>query len=90
MRLRKVTIMQTATGIVARKKRNTVTLLVTTTAKDTVTLSVVLFAVKHSPVWVLPIVTANIVNIATNMDENAGQKIMFQVMIMMVMIAQNV
>ena len=53
-------------------------------------LSVVLFAVKHSPVWVLPIVTANIVNIATNMDENAGQKIMFQVMIMMVMIAQNV
>lgn len=53
-------------------------------------LSILLFAVKHSPVWVLPIVTANIVNIATNMDEDAGSKILFQVLIMMVMIAQNV
>ena len=27
-------------------------------------LSVVFFAIKHSPVWVLPIVTANIINAA--------------------------
>lgn len=53
-------------------------------------LSVVLFAVKHSPVWILPIVTANIVNIATNRDEAAAGKIMVQVAIMVIMIAQNV
>lgn len=53
-------------------------------------LAVVFFAVKHSPVWVLPIVTANIVNIATNGDENAARKILTQVVIMIILILQNV
>ncbi len=53
-------------------------------------LSIVCFVVKHSPVWVLPIVTSNIVNIATNHDSNAGRKILTNVVIMVALIAQNV
>ncbi|MCM1252516.1 MAG: ABC transporter ATP-binding protein/permease [Clostridium sp.] len=53
-------------------------------------LSILLFAIKHSPVWILPIVTANIVNIATNREKDAAVKIIVQVAIMVVMIAQNV
>ncbi|MBD5453646.1 MAG: ABC transporter ATP-binding protein [Lachnospiraceae bacterium] len=53
-------------------------------------LAVFFFAVKHSPVWVLPIITANIVNIATNKEENAAGKIAVQVVIMVILIAQNV
>ena len=53
-------------------------------------LSVFFFAIKHSPAWVLPIVTANIVNIATGRGEDAAQKIAVQVGIMVVLIAQNV
>ncbi|MCM1335578.1 MAG: ABC transporter ATP-binding protein/permease [Bacteroides sp.] len=52
--------------------------------------SVVLFAVKHTPVWVLPIVTANIINIATAPDENALTGILINVAVMVVLVAQNV
>lgn len=53
-------------------------------------LAVVLFAVKHCPVWVLPIVTANIINIAAAPDENAMRDITINVVIMTVLAAQNV
>ena len=53
-------------------------------------LSVVCFAIKHSPVWILPIVTSNIINIATSPDENAGRDILLNVVFMTVMIAQNI
>lgn len=53
-------------------------------------LSVVFFAIKHSPAWVLPIVTANIVNIATDPGDDAGRRILIQIVIMIVLIAQNV
>ena len=53
-------------------------------------LSIFFFAIKHSPAWVLPIVTANIVNIATERGGDAGRKILIQVGIMVVLIAQNV
>lgn len=53
-------------------------------------LAFVLFVVKHSPVWVLPIVTANIVNIATNPDENAGRKILTNIVIMILLLSQNI
>lgn len=52
--------------------------------------AVVLFAIKHSPAWILPIVTANIVNIATNPPEDAGKRILTQVVIMVVAITQNI
>ena len=53
-------------------------------------LSIVFFVIKHSPVWVLPIVTSNIINIATNPDENAGSKIFINVVFMVIMISQNI
>ena len=53
-------------------------------------LSVVFFVIKHSPVWILPLVTANIINIATNPGADAGRKILINVIFMVVMIAQNV
>ncbi|MCI6714563.1 MAG: ABC transporter ATP-binding protein/permease [Lachnospiraceae bacterium] len=53
-------------------------------------LSVVFFVIKHSPVWVLPIVTSNIINIVTNPGADAGRRIIINVIIMVVIIAQNV
>ena len=53
-------------------------------------LAVVLFAVKHTPVWVLPIATANIINAATGHEENALNVIIVNTVVMAVLIAQNV
>ena len=53
-------------------------------------LSVVFCVIKHSPVCVLPIVTSNIINIATNPGADAGRRIIINVIIMVVIIAQNV
>lgn len=52
--------------------------------------AVVLFAVKHTPVWVLPIATANIINAATGHEENALRTILINTAIMAVLILQNV
>lgn len=52
--------------------------------------AVLLFAVKHCPVWVLPIATANIINTATDPDENALRDIIINVVVMVVLVAQNV
>ncbi len=53
-------------------------------------LAIVFFAVKHSPVWVLPIVTANIINTATNPDESSGRTIIINVVVMCFLAVQNV
>lgn len=53
-------------------------------------MSVLLFAVKHSPVWVLPIATSKIINAATGSYEDPTGVIMFNVILMLVLIAQNV
>ena len=53
-------------------------------------LSVLFFAVKHSPVWVLPIATANIINIATNPDGDALRNICINAGVMIALIVQNV
>lgn len=52
-------------------------------------LSVLMFAIKHTPVWVLPIVTANIINAATVPDENAATVIIINVSVMIVLVLQN-
>lgn len=52
--------------------------------------SVLFFFIKHSPVWILPIVTSNIINIATNPDENVVRDISLNIAFMCVMIIQNV
>lgn len=53
-------------------------------------LAVLLFAIKHTPVWVLPIATANIINAATGHEENALRTIILNTVIMTVLIIQNV
>lgn len=52
--------------------------------------SVIFFFIKHSPVWILPIVTSNIINIAINPGENYIWDIVLNITFMCVMIIQNV
>jgi len=52
--------------------------------------SIIFFILKSSPVWVLPIVTSNIINAATNKNENAVHTIMINIIIVLVLIFQNV
>lgn len=52
--------------------------------------AVLLFAVKHTPVWVLPIVTANIINHATEPGEDYKEKIIINAVVMVVLVLQNV
>lgn len=52
--------------------------------------SVIFFVCKHSPVWVLPIVTSNIINAATTPDDSTTRTILLNVALMSVMILQNI
>lgn len=52
--------------------------------------SIVFFIIKNSPVWVLPIVTANIINAATAKNGNASHVIIINTIIMIILILQNV
>ncbi len=52
--------------------------------------SVMFFICKHSPVWILPIVTSNIINAATSSDGHSGLTIFLNVAFMIVMVLQNV
>ncbi len=53
-------------------------------------LAVIFFFIKHAPVWVLPIVTANIINDITSCSSETYQNIIIQAMIMIVLVALNV
>ncbi len=53
-------------------------------------LAVVFFFIKHSPVWVLPIVTANIINDITSGAEGVYSSIIMQSVIMVILIALNI
>ena len=44
---------------------------------------------QRSPVWVIPIVTSNIINAATNPDANALEIILFNLLIALIFIIQN-
>lgn len=52
--------------------------------------SIFFFIIKHSPVWVLPIVTANIINVATYRPETAGKVIVIDSVVMLVFLVQNI
>lgn len=52
--------------------------------------SFIFFVLKSSPVWVLPIVAANIINAATNKDENAVHVIIVNMIVILIMILQNI
>ena len=53
-------------------------------------LAVIFFFIKHAPVWVLPIVTANIINDITSGSPETYQNIIIQAMIMIVLVAHNI
>lgn len=53
-------------------------------------LSIVFFIIKNSPVWILPIVTSNIINAATSRGKDAVHVIIINIAIMIVMIFQNI
>ena len=53
-------------------------------------LAVLLFAIKHTPVWVLPVTTANIINAATEHNEHTMRIIVINTIVMTVLILQNV
>nr|WP_207718263.1 MULTISPECIES: ABC transporter ATP-binding protein [Clostridium] len=52
--------------------------------------SVIFFLIKSSPVWVMPVVSANIINAATDKGENAVNIIIVNIIIILVMVLQNV
>ena len=52
--------------------------------------SIVFFVMKHSPVWVLPIITANIIDEATNPGENPAMVILLNTAFMIFMVMQNI
>lgn len=53
-------------------------------------LSTFFFVIKHSPVWVLPIVTANLINYVTAGDKNTPHMIMINLSIMIFLILLNI
>lgn len=53
-------------------------------------LAVIFFFIKHAPVWVLPIATANIINDITSGSPETYQNIIIQAMIMIVLVALNI
>lgn len=53
-------------------------------------LSVFFFVIKHSPVWMAPIVLANIINYVTLNDEHCMEKVMLNVGLMIFLILMNV
>ena len=53
-------------------------------------LAVIFFFIKHAPVWVLPMVTANIINDITSGSPETYQNIIIQAMIMIVLVALNI
>ena len=52
--------------------------------------SIFFFIIKHSPTWVLPIVTANIINAVTNHNGNITRILVVNTLIMVLFLIQNV
>lgn len=53
-------------------------------------LSILFFLIKHSPVYVLPIVTANLINIATKPGDHSMRSLWINLIVMLVVIVQNI
>lgn len=52
--------------------------------------SIIFFLIKSSPVWVMPVVSANIINAATDKGDNAASIIIVNIIIILIMVLQNV
>ena len=53
-------------------------------------LSAICFTIKHTPTWMLPIITANIINIVTYSDKHNIYEIYINVVIMVILVLQNI
>ena len=53
-------------------------------------LSTFCYIIKHSPVWALPIVTANVVNYVTNQPENLSSLLIYNIVLMITLILINI
>jgi ATP-binding cassette subfamily B protein len=53
-------------------------------------LSIIFFIFKHSPVYVLPIITANLINMAAKPDQFSKQALWWNIIILAVVIIQNI
>lgn len=53
-------------------------------------LSAIFFTIKHTPTWMLPIITANIINIVTYPDRHNIYEIYINVTIMAILVLQNI
>ena len=51
--------------------------------------STIFLTIQNLPVWVVPVVTANIINIATNPNEHVFSEIVINAVIMSVVVLQN-
>lgn len=55
-----------------------------------VLLSALLYVIKASPTWVIPLVTAEVINIATNPGDNAATRMLVCGIVLCVLILQNI
>jgi ATP-binding cassette, subfamily B, bacterial len=53
-------------------------------------LAVFYFVIKQSPVWAMPLITANIIDIISSPHPNAGRDILINAAVLVVLLAQNV
>lgn len=52
--------------------------------------SIIFFLLKSSPVWVFPVISANIIDAVTNKEANAIHVIVINIIIILVMVLQNI
>ncbi|MBB5325729.1 ATP-binding cassette subfamily B protein [Anoxybacillus tepidamans] len=55
-----------------------------------IVISFFFYIIKSSPVWVLPMITANVINIATNPKEHKLSELWIQLMIILIVVLQNI
>ncbi|RIW34265.1 ABC transporter ATP-binding protein [Bacillus salacetis] len=55
-----------------------------------IVLSFFFFIIKHSPVWVIPIVTANMINIASEPEQHNTSELWINLAVVLVVIGQNI
>lgn len=53
-------------------------------------LSLLFFIIKHSPAWIMPIVTANIIDIATKPASHNVRELVINSIVAVVLVAQNI
>ena len=53
-------------------------------------IALIFFIIKSSPVWIMPIVLSNIINVISNSAENSTNKLMLNIGVMLILIITNI